>query len=974
MRTGVGSSAPAIFWHPAVTIVTKSHPDRNLAVTIPGEGLALKLWFTQTRVEHKQMVNFKGGALDDIEPVALAALAVTLAACTGTFVYLVWKRQWSWMGLFVATGCLIASVAHFQMLVQMVFQLDYASNPNNIGVVVWQYGLGWGVLLFAISSNMLAAMIAALRAPSRWGTASLCLASVYLLLTTGAWSVERWISLGDLPSLSFGIEWPVWIGFPAFLALICGPFVGAIPWSLARQAQANRDEAAGVIAQFRVIAGTVAILLTVIGGSVAIGLLQNHLSMDAQTWRVVSIFALALALTIVAAFVMMIGFRRSFLAPAIAIIEGISASRPLDNAIKPGSLWQPMVDTLDSARSQVRERGAQLAAFFDNLPTSIYLKTIDHEVIYVSKHLAEQYGKWPEDMVGKYEYELHIEAMKPLLMAMDEHIIATGQPVLTEGRHLQFDRLELVSRFPVFNDKGEITHIGGMNFDIDARARAQAELAESKALVDAFIQNAPNSMVLMKPNGQYVLINDAAARFYDKTPEELLAAGPKVLNAPFPEAQSKIVPMMARVIANLNEETIETPFVMPTGEVRDIEFMLFPILGADGKIAFVGNISHDITAERRAQSELVKSTDALHQSEKLAALGQLLAGVSHELNNPLAAVIGQAELLAEDLEGTGHAERVGKIRRAADRCARIVHSFLAMARQKAPEYRKAALNDLVRQAIELTEYQMRTANVVIDLQLGENLPAIEADTDQLHQVIVNLLTNARQATDENAGERRITISTSRLRGQVRLHIADNGNGIPAEARARIFEPFFSTKEVGSGTGIGLSYSLGIVEMHGGTLALDDADIGSAFTITLPVANGSVTGDDLEPAAQAKAKGRVLVVDDEADIAETLVDMLSRMGLDVTFASGGAEGQAAMADRADFDLVLSDIRMPDVDGPALYAWMAAHRPELLPRLAFVTGDTMGERAAEFLGRVDCPVLEKPFTAAALRELVDRMMKP
>lgn len=626
------------------------------------------------------------------------------------------------------------------------------------------------------------------------------------------------------------------------------------------------------------------------------------------------------------------------------------------------------------AEADLEESRSQLIAFFDNIPTSIYLKKVDHTVVYVSRHLAEQYGKRPDEMIGQREYDLHIDAMKPYLEMMDDHILSTGQAVLLEGNHLQFNRQELVSRFPVFNDKGDITHIGGMNFDIDARAKAQAALEEAKALFEAFIQNAPNPMALIDPAGRYLMINNASARYFGETPEALLAKGAKAINARFPERRSVIAPMFARVAKTRQFEQTDTVFAMPSGEMRDMRFAFFPIMGAEGNLAFIGNIAFDMTEERRAQAELARSRDALHQSEKLAALGSLLAGVSHELNNPLAAVIGQTALLGEDLEGSGHAPRIQKIRRAADRCARIVQSFLAMARQKAPDYRSVAINDQVRAAAELTEYQLRAAQVTLDLQLGEALPPIAADPDQLHQVIVNLLTNARQALEECEGERRITITTSRREGAIRLAVADTGKGIATASRERIFDPFFTTKAVGTGTGIGLSYSRGIIEAHGGTIVIEDAPVGTTFVITLPAGDEAVTRSASESPLPAASKGRVLIIDDEEDVAETLADMLARMGLEAEVAIGGTAGQAALAGDSVFDLVLSDIRMPDLDGPALHGWILTHRPDLAGSVAFVTGDTLSGIAADFLEAAQCPVLEKPFTPAALRALVAAMLGP
>jgi CheY-like chemotaxis protein len=337
-------------------------------------------------------------------------------------------------------------------------------------------------------------------------------------------------------------------------------------------------------------------------------------------------------------------------------------------------------------------------------------------------------------------------------------------------------------------------------------------------------------------------------------------------------------------------------------------------------------------------------------------------------------------LLSEDLENTEHADRIAKIKRAADRCARIVQSFLAMARQKAPEYRSVDINDQVRAAVELTEYQMRAANVALKLHVAGDLPLIKADPDQLHQVIVNLLTNARQALEDNEGERVIAITSSLRENRIRLAVADNGKGIDAVTRDRLFDPFFTTKAPGKSTGIGLSYSLGIIQAHGGTITIEDAaedadafaGVGTVFVITLPIETSAEKSAATGSAMSAKAKGRALIIDDEEDVAETLADMLERMGMSTTMAVGGVAGQDAMADGAAFDLVLSDIRMPDCDGPTLYTWITANRPDLASRVAFVTGDTLSGIAADFLEQTRCPVLEKPFTPAGLRDLVAAML--
>jgi two-component system NtrC family sensor kinase len=206
-----------------------------------------------------------------------------------------------------------------------------------------------------------------------------------------------------------------------------------------------------------------------------------------------------------------------------------------------------------------------------------------------------------------------------------------------------------------------------------------------------------------------------------------------------------------------------------------------------------------------------------------------------------------------------------------------------------------------------------------------------------------------------------------------VEVADNGPGVRPEVRRRVFEPFFTTKPQGAGTGLGLSFSLGVAEAHGGSLTLADRDEGAVFRLTLPAAE--TVADIAAPVVYAhgeEACGQALVVDDEPEVAEMLAELLEGMGYRVRVADTGASARHQLQAR-DFDLILSDLRMPDVDGPALHAWIAAERPHLLARLGFVTGDTLGPAAARFLAKANRPCLEKPFTAQALRSFVGRVRK-
>jgi two-component system NtrC family sensor kinase len=384
-------------------------------------------------------------------------------------------------------------------------------------------------------------------------------------------------------------------------------------------------------------------------------------------------------------------------------------------------------------------------------------------------------------------------------------------------------------------------------------------------------------------------------------------------------------------------------------------------------------IARDITDKKRSAEELVRQRETLHQREKLAALGSLLAGVSHELNNPLSVVVARAVLLEEQGDAATRVAAV-KIRTAAERCARIVRTFLAMARQQRPERGPAAINDVIAAALDITGYAIRTSGIDLTVDLAPRMPLILADADQLHQVMLNLIINAQQALQDQAPPRRLAVRSrhDEARGALEVVVADNGPGIPLALRARIFEPYFTTKATGMGLGVGLAVSLGIIEAHGGTLTLDcPAEGGAAFLISLPVA--PVTwreppGDAPTPAPEIPR--RILVVDDEAEIRQTLGDILTGAHHHVVCVSTGREALACLADE-HFDVVLTDMRMPDLDGRALYEEIARRWPSQAARVVFVTGDTLASTLREFVSESGRPVIEKPFLPNEVRRVVTEL---
>ena len=412
-------------------------------------------------------------------------------------------------------------------------------------------------------------------------------------------------------------------------------------------------------------------------------------------------------------------------------------------------------------------------------------------------------------------------------------------------------------------------------------------------------------------------------------------------------------------------ELLEVRFKRGDGTTFPLALMCRPIMYA-GEPAIVTGF-HDLSDWKRMEA-------ALHQSEKMAALGSLLAGVAHELNNPLTVVVTHAVLLEEMATDERAAARAEKIRLAAERCSRIVRTFLALARQRQTTPSLVQMNDVVTGGVDLLGYQLRTCDVQLTLDLADDLPAFWADADQLNQVVTNLIVNAVQAMTDQSPPRRLSLRSESDGESVRLIVTDNGPGVSPEIRSRIFEPFFTTKDPGMGTGIGLSMCLSIVTAHGGTITVSDSPGGGAtFTVALPLraTTAEAKGADAERTDIDRAPARILIVDDEPDIREALVELLKADRHQVEVAENGA----AALDRigtGGFDAVISDLRMPVMDGPGLYRAIEQRHPALASRIGFVTGDSLSPAMHRFLTETKVACLEKPFTPQEVKRLVAQLL--
>jgi two-component system, NtrC family, sensor kinase len=403
-----------------------------------------------------------------------------------------------------------------------------------------------------------------------------------------------------------------------------------------------------------------------------------------------------------------------------------------------------------------------------------------------------------------------------------------------------------------------------------------------------------------------------------------------------------------------------------------------------GELARVFNqMTHNLKnslEELEMTVETLKTTQAqLIQSEKLSGIGEFIAGVAHELNNPLTSVMGFSEMLQNAEADPQHKRHLEIIHKSALRCQKIVQSLLSFARRSEPERKAVCLNRLVEAALEILQYQLRTSNVEMILKLDPNLPQAMVDPNQIQQVFVNLINNARQAIEAYQPKGWIKVSTARHGETVRVVIQDNGPGISEANLSKIFDPFFTTKEVGKGTGLGLSLCYGIIKDHGGTVTpRSRPGEGATFIIELPVAPESDEAAEETPTAELDASHgregvgkRVLVIDDEESILQMVREALTPQGYEVDIAADGISGLLRMSEK-QYDVALCDWKMPGLNGQQVYERVRALNPALSSKMIFITGDIINERTRKFLEQQNKICIPKPFTIAEFRAAIKKVL--
>src|ERR1700675_1307664 len=630
--------------------------------------------------------------------------------------------------------------------------------------------------------------------------------------------------------------------------------------------------------------------------------------------------------------------------------------------------------------SALRKNEARFTELFESLQEGIYIVTPDGIIVDVNPALARMLGyDSKEELLKRRVPEIFVDQPERKIVQAGverQHMIQGREITLIckDGRSI----VCLNTAAAVRDNAGRVVRYQGALMDITERREMERRLHQQQEFARRLVDSFPDLILVLDTEAHYNFVSPRCKEIlgYDVAEMQHLEFGGRSHPEDLPSALSlyKDIIAGAQTFASL-----EIRVRHKLGDWRRIRFNFSPLSDEKGNIEGVVLSGRDVTDLKRLEEQLI-------QAEKLAAMGQMLAGVAHELNNPLTAIIGVTELVRER-EGTDDSTRrqLELTHRQARRAARIVQNLLEFSRPASPQKKPLDLNNLLERTLQLQEPSLRRNNIKVDFHPQADLPGVIGDANQLIQVFLNLVTNAEQAIREVRDTGRIQIRTGRVGSQLAIPVQDDGVGTRPEALPRIFDPFYTTKRPGGGTGLGLSICMSIIREHGGNIEAETLPAGgTAFTVTLPIAVGQppellpahaeIPSEAIRPAAELLKDRTVLVLDDEESIRMLLDEGLSAQGLQVDCVATVEEALTHLK-RIPYDVLLCDLHLSS-GGFAVEGRDAARRiletsgPQK-PAVIYMTGDLI-ENGTDTAQGEPALCLQNPFriseVLALLREVL------
>jgi len=635
-------------------------------------------------------------------------------------------------------------------------------------------------------------------------------------------------------------------------------------------------------------------------------------------------------------------------------------------------------------KKKLKETEFKYHALVEMINEAVYLLNKNGQIFFASCSVKRILGYSSDEL--KDQFDTILKATNREIFFQNMNKIISGidiEPFVLEINKKDGSKIYIELNESQFIENGKVKGIIGTMQDVTQRVLLEKEIqSEKEKVVDIF-----NSMV----DRIYIVDEDFNVQFANKS--LLSYVGTFEGKKCYVTLYNRKTPCpFCKWINIKNGYTVRWELIREDGKTFDV--ISSPIKNSDGSIHKM-EILRDITKRKesevkykikseeafkankdlkRAINELKQTQEQLVQSEKLAAIGKLVSGIAHELNNPLFAAMGYTELLLMDSEADNKSrEKLEDILSSINRARNVVNGLLEFSRSVRVEKEIIDINKVISQTLSLREFEFKVSGIALECNLEKGLLPVVGNPVRLQQVFLNILINAEQAIKEVGKKGFIKVRSYMDKDQkmIFVEISDNAKEIPNNQLGKIFDPFFTTKEVGSGTGLGLSISYGIIKDYNGTIDVKSNKNLTSFIVGLPyVEVKPKTNPKLfSKKVDIKTSGKsVLVVDDETVIVSMLKDFFERKGFSVLTAKTGNEALKRLKNQ-EIELIILDIRMPEMDGKGFYKIIKSKRPELIKKIIFVTGDTLNTETLSFLEQINGYYLKKPFSFNEIADAIN-----
>ena len=639
------------------------------------------------------------------------------------------------------------------------------------------------------------------------------------------------------------------------------------------------------------------------------------------------------------------------------------------------SVWKS-TESIRTANS-LRQAAEEWRTTFDSIADMVAIVDTKHKVLRVNQAFSETLGKKPQELIGKPCYEVIHGMNQPHPMCPHALTLKTKKVESSEYFDKKLKIWVEATSSPIFDNNGQLTGSVHIIKDISERRKAEEEFRNISVHQETILSAVPDIIMEVDNNKVYTWTNQAGLDFFG---DDVIG---KEASYYFEEEQDTYKQVQPVFNGTDNNIYIESWQRRKDGQKRLLAWWCRSLKDSHGKVIGALSAATDITEFQLAQAEKQQLREKAEMSSRLAAIGEMAAGIAHEINNPLTGVIGFSELLMDRKDLPDDViENLKIINDGSTRVKEIVKRMLTFARQAKPEKSSVDISELIENTLDLRSYVLKTSNIVVVRDYQSDLPWVTVDSGQMQQVFLNLIVNAEYEMKKAHGKGILTIKTEKLDDHIRVSITDDGPGMSDETKAKLFQPFYTTKDPGEGTGMGLALSFGIIEEHGGTIRAESTlGQGTNFIIELPITSASEeqegkTVESITSNTPTGKKARILVVDDEPTIRAFERAILTKEGYDVD-ETGNPDDVLPKLKDGNYDVVFLDVRMPGMSGTELYKSALKNHPEMKGKIIFVTGDTSSRDIKDFLHQNKLPYISKPFDRATMlirvKEILNRKQR-